>query len=278
MTRLSGRSAVLSIVGDPVAQVALPTLFASHAAAQGLDAVLIPIQVAVGDLPSFLRALRAWRNSPGCVVTFPHKQTAASLVDETTPLARRLGVVNLIRRAGDGRLVGHLTDGTGFLAAARRHRFAPEGRRALVIGAGGAGSAIAHALAEGGLRHLTLHDLSTARRDALLSLLAEDFPDLDLAAIPEVSVRYDLVVNATAVGADGRSLPLSLTGLAPPHLVADVVTEPDITPLLAAARASGCAVQTGKDMALGQIEAITGFLGLSGRQPAMPLPHEMMEG
>lgn len=264
MNSLSGRTAVLSILGDPIAQVALPHLFAEYAALQRLDATLIPIHMAAAGLPSFVNTLRGWRNSPGCIVTFPHKQEAAALVDEATPVARRLGVVNLIRRDADGRLVGHLTDGIGFLVAARRHGFTPKGQRALVIGAGGSGSAIAHALAGEGLEHLALHDVVPSRRDALLGLLAEEFPDLDLAGSPSEHERYDLIVNATGVGADGRSLPLSLAGFGRPKLVADVVTEPDTTPLLAAARTRACAIQTGKEMAQGQIEAIAGFLGLSG--------------
>jgi shikimate dehydrogenase len=277
MVCLSGKTRVLSILGDPVAQVALPRLFAEYAVAQGLDATLVPIQVAAADLPSFVKALRVWRNSPGCVVTFPHKQAAATLVDEVTPVARRLGVVNLIRREADGRLVGDLTDGIGFLVAARRNGFTPEGRRALVIGAGGAGSAIAHALASGGLRHLTLLDVSPARRDALLSLLAGEFPGMELAATPLALGQYDLIANATAVGADGQSLPLSLTGLSPKTLVADVVTEPNTTPLLAAARVWGCGVQTGKEMARGQIEAIARFLDLTAGLPSTSLLQQVTD-
>lgn len=262
--RLSGSTTVLSILGDPITQVALPHLFSRYAAQYSLDATLVPIQVAADDMPSFTRMLRCWRNSPGCVVTYPHKQAAAALVDEATPVARRLGVVNLIRRAPDGRLIGHLTDGIGFLVAAHQHGFTPKGQRALVIGAGGSGSAIAYALADAGLGHLAVVDVVPARRDALFGLLAEEFPDLDLADTPYQQQQYDLIVNATSVGADGQSLPLSLAAFVQAKLVADVVTEPDITPLLAAARALGCAVQTGKEMAHGQIEAIVQFFGLLG--------------
>jgi shikimate dehydrogenase len=267
----SGSTTVLSILGDPITQAALPRLFSRYAAQHSLDATLIPIQVAAADLPSFIRMLRSWRNSPGCVVTYPHKQAAAALVDEATSVARRLGVVNLIRRAPDGRLIGHLTDGIGFLVAAQQHGFTPKGQRALVIGAGGSGSAIAYALADAGLEHLAVVDVVPARRDALLSLLAEEFRDLDLAHAPSTHKEYDLIVNATSVGADGQSLPLSLAAYGQPKLVADVVTEPDITPLLAAARALGCAVQTGKEMAHGQIEAIAQFFGLLG--DTSPAPH-----
>lgn len=264
MSCLSGSTTVLSILGDPITQVALPHLFSRYAAEHSLDAALFPIQVAAADLPSFTRMLRGWQNSAGCVVTYPHKQPAAALVDEATPVARRLGVVNLIRRAPDGRLIGHLTDGIGFLVAAHQHGFTPKGQRALVIGAGGSGSAIAYALADAGLGHLAVVDVVPARRDALFGLLAEEFPDLDLADTPDAQRQYDLIVNATSVGADGQSLPLSLAAFGQPKLVADVVTEPDITPLLAAARALGCAVQTGKEMANAQIEAIVQFFGLLG--------------
>lgn len=264
MTRLSGSTVILSILGDPITQVALPRLFSRYAAQRLVNAILVPIHMSAADLPSFARMLRGWRNSPGCVVTYPHKQAAAALVDDATSVAKRLGVVNLIRRESDGRLIGHLTDGIGFLAAARKHGFTPKGRRALVIGTGGSGNAIAYALADAGLEHLAVLDIVSARCDKLFTLLAEEFPDLDLARSPCAHKQYDLIVNATSLGADGQSLPLSLAAFGCPKLVADVVTEPDITPLLATARTLGCAVQTGEEMAHGQIEAIAQFFELSG--------------
>lgn len=140
------------------------------------------------------------------------------------------------------------------------------GRAALVVGVGGAGSAVADALAEAGIARLELRDPDAARLDWMRDLLRQAFPAV---ALPEEAGglgEFDLVVNASPVGMGGRGgLPLPaerIATLRPGTHVADVVTDPAVTPFLEAARARGCTIQTGAEMVAAQMQEFGRRLGL----------------
>src|SRR5690349_19782845 len=141
-----GTTRITQIIGHPIAQVRSPELFNEHTASLGIDAVLIPVDVDPAQLGDFIAFQRGWYNSAGFVVTIPHKRAVVPLVDGLTERAKRLQAVNVVRRREDGTLLGDMVDGLGFLAAARKHGFDPKGRSALVVGTGGAGSAIVDTL------------------------------------------------------------------------------------------------------------------------------------
>ncbi len=180
----------------------------------------------------------------------------------------------MIRRERDGRLLGDNVDGAGFLGAARKHGFDPAGKRALVIGCGGVGSAISYALGEAGIVSITLSDPSTARMGAVCELLGNAFPGLSVSTQFSGLEDFDLVANASPVGmGTGAELPLSaalLATLQPDTLVADVVTSPEITPLLNRARQVGCAIQTGPEMAFAQLGHLGAFMGVTPQEILRP--------
>ena len=200
------------------------------------------------------------------MVTVPHKQAFAALVDTLTDRATALGAVNVVRRMPDGKLTGDMIDGLGFINAARQHGFKPAGRHALVVGAGGAGSAIAYALCEAGIARLSLLDTDAARLDKLAKGLRSHFASVAISLECESVRGFDLLVNATPIGMKADPiLPLSPTLLQ--HLeagchVCDVVTSPDVTPFLSFAQAKGCSIQTGAEMARAQMEYLGSFLGV----------------
>lgn len=263
---ITGTTRLVAIVGQPIAQVKSPENFNSWFAATGRDTAMMALDLAPDALRSFVDTARGLHNLDGFVVTIPYKQSIVPLLDAVSARSRALRSVNVVRRHADGRLEGDIVDGLGFLAAAASHGFAPSGRRALVVGAGGVGSAIAHALCEEGLAGLALIDAAPGRADALSSHLAAAFGVRCLAE-PESLAAFDLVVNATPAGMAGHaSLPLPaelLDTLAPAALVADVVTAPAETPLLAYARLRGCRIQSGPEMASAQRELLAGHLGLA---------------
>ena len=265
---ITGTTRVVPIIGQPIRQVRSPDLFNALAARRGADAVLVPIEVAPADVPGFVAFHRTWRNSPGFIVTVPHKRAVAGLADALSPRAARLGAVNLVARDAEGRLAGDHLDGMGCLAAMRAHGVVPWGRSALVVGVGGAGSAIADALCEAGVARLALRDLDVTRLDAVRAMLRREFPGVEVAEdAPGLGLgAYDLVVNATPVGMGGTGgLPMAAAEIAtlrPGAHVADVVTDPRVTPFLAAARARGCSVQAGEEMVAAQMEAFARGLGL----------------
>ena len=123
---ISGTTQVVAVIGHPIAQVKSPDNFNRYFAEQHMDSVMIPVDIVPDAVAAYLNALRGWQNMTGVLVTVPHKQRAAALVDDLTPRARRLNAVNVIRKLADGRLQGDMLDGVGFqLAAAtgeQRHR------------------------------------------------------------------------------------------------------------------------------------------------------------
>lgn len=264
---IRGSTELVAIVGSPIAQVKSPENFNIWFANNGHNLAMLPIDMQETALDAFLDSLRGWRNLRGCVVTVPYKQSIATRLDGLSVRAAALRSVNVIRREADGRLLGDNVDGAGFLGAAQKHGFQADGRSALLIGAGGVGSAIAYALAEAGIRRLTIADPGTERAGALGELLGNAFPALQIATQYSSLEGFDLLVNASPVGMGGTGeLPLPaalLETLQPSTLVADVVTSPEITPLLDAARNRGCAIQTGPEMAFAQLGHLGAFMGVT---------------
>jgi shikimate dehydrogenase len=256
LPRLSGETRIHLIVGDPIGQTKSPAGLTRVFAERGIDAVCVPMQVAVADFGAFMAAAKRVQNIDGIVVTVPHKFVAMRHCDTLSERARLLTAVNAMRREPDGRWSGDMTDGVALVAALRADGFAPNGRRALVIGAGGAGSAVVLALAEAGAR-VAVHDIDAARRDDLRKRLAA----WQVAVGGADPAGCDLVVNATPLGmAPGDPLPVDISRIEHDALVADLVTKPVITPLLDAARGCGAAILTGEGMFTPQAGILADFL------------------
>ncbi|WP_027897359.1 shikimate dehydrogenase family protein [Zestomonas thermotolerans] len=262
---IRGSTELVAIVGSPIAQVKSPENFNTWFANNGRDLAMIAIDLQENALDAFLSTLRGWQNLRGCVVTVPYKQVLATRLDGVSDRAKALCSVNVIRREPDGHLLGDNVDGEGFLNAARRQGFQAAGKRALVVGCGGVGSAIAYALCEAGVNDLVLDDVSAERADGLVERLGSLFPALRIERAYDSLADFDLLVNASPVGmGDSGELPLPaamLESLQPGTYVADVVTSPEITPLLEFARARGCTIQTGPQMALAQLGNLGAFMG-----------------
>lgn len=269
---VSGFTQVVAVIGHPITQVKSPENFNHYFASQNMDKVMIPVDIAPEAVADYLNALRGWQNMSGVLVTVPHKQRVAGLLDSLTPRARHLNAVNVVRKLSDGRLEGDMLDGVGFQYAAEAHGFQSAGKRALLSGCGGVGSAIAWSLCEAGISHLALYDRDDASRQRLENRLATHFPNVHLSTLPDSLAEIDLLVNGSPAGMTGfDALPLTqalLETLTISTHVADVVTAPVITPLLAFARERGCSTQTGPEMALAQMQLMGQFIG------AIPPSHE----
>ena len=259
----SGKTLVYVMIGHPVTQVKSPTTFNKYFREKQMDRVMIAIDVQPDFVGPFFSLLRGWRNCPGCVVTIPYKQDAAHCVDELSDRARDLEAVNVIRRTEKGQLIGDMVDGLGFLEALRSNGFEVSSKRVAVFGAGGAGGAIAYAVAQARAAELVVIDTDIGRRERLLDLLALRFPSVSLSQHLDSLAGVDLAVNATPLGMnDDTRIPFPLDSLSSRTFVADVVTEPDITPWLSAAKARGCSIQTGYEMTLGQFTLMGRHMGI----------------
>ena len=250
---VSGFTQIVAVIGHPSTQVKSPDNFNHYFASQNMDKVMIPVDIAPEAVADYLNTLRGWHNMSGILVTVPHKQRVAGLLDVLTPRARHLNAVNCVRKLPDGRLEA-------------------AGKRALLSGCGGVGSAIAWGLCEAGIDTLALYDRDDASRQRLANRLATHFPTVHLTTLPTSLAEFDLLGNGSPAGMAGfDSLPLTpelLATLTTNTHVADVVTAPVITPLLAFARERGCRTQTGPEMALAQMHLMGEFIG------ALPQPQE----
>ena len=257
---VDGATQLLPIVGDPIRQVRSPEVLSALFRLNGFNAVCVPAHVAPPDLPKFVAGLRIVRNVMGFIATIPHKQAVIALLDGLTPRSRRVGSANVVRREADGSWTGDIVDGLGFVKGLIRSGQRIEGRRALVVGSGGVGNAIAFAIAEAGAASVHVADVLAERAvDLARRLEASGTPS---GVAPAAAKGFDLVVNASPLGMKaGDPIPIDCAGLSGDAIVGDVVVEPQITPLLAAARERGCHVQPGTVMMDNQLAAMREFFG-----------------
>lgn len=260
---LTGGTRVFAIVGDPIDQAGSPALFNQAFRRHGVGAVLVPLCVpsaALGDLLSLFRQSRNW---DGLVVTVPHKIEMCTLVDELGPAARLTGAINAIRKQSDGRLFGENFDGEGFVRGLAEKGHALIGRRILIIGAGGAGRAISHAIAGENAAEITLVDQENRRADELAAAVKLENPTLKVRTVPlgeERAEDYDVIVNCAPPAPHASHLNLSMAS--PKTLVVDIVLKPAWTPLLAEAKARGLSTHEGIHMLSGQLKALLDFFRL----------------
>ncbi len=259
LASLNGATRIHVTIGDPIAQVKSPAGITQGFYARGHDAIMIPLQVKPADIEDFFKLAKKLPNLDGIVITVPHKPVAFRHCDTTSERARVLEVCNVMRREKDDRWTGDMTDGGGFVAALKRNGFDPKGKRALQVGAGGAGSALALSLTMEGAS-VTLCDLDTAKRDALIARLARHGHKIAVTDKADPS-GFDLVVNATPAGMKpGDASPVDVSRLDANMFIADIITMPLVTPLLAAAQAKGCRTQNGQHMFDAQADFICDFL------------------
>ena len=265
---ITGRTRLICHIGYPTEAFKAPMIYNPWFEARGIDAVVVPMAVTALDFGAVLRPLFRVGNALGALITMPHKVSTLGLVDEVTPTARIAGACNAILRRADGSLLGDMFDGAGFVRGVRRKGRPIRGASALVVGAGGVGSAIAASLAAEGAARLGLFDMNGATAEALAERLARQYPALALEVGARDPAGFDIAVNATPLGmAEGDPLPFDPLRLEASALVGEVVMKQEFTPLLRAAQARGCATQVGTDMLFEMIPAYLEFFGLGTATP-----------
>ena len=260
---INGHTEIIAHIGFPTHSFKAPLIYNPWFEKCGANALVVPMGCQAADYPDFLRSVFRLVNIRGALITMPHKVTTVGLLDEVLPAVAIAGACNAVRRLPDGRLRGDMFDGEGFVRGVVRKGFQPKGAKALVVGCGGVGSAIAASLAAAGVAHLSLHDVNAASADALAARLTRHYPALTVQTGHNDPAGHPLVVNATPMGMnEGDPLPMDMDRIEPTALVGEVVMKSDITAFLAAARARGCTIQIGSDMLFEQIPAYLEFFGL----------------
>jgi shikimate dehydrogenase len=263
---ITGATRLYAIIGDPVVQVRSPEVFTQRFLEQAIDAVLVPMHVPADRFDTVTPALLALGNLDGVLVTIPFKARMAAYAARIGPTGTTIGAVNALRREGDGSWTADMFDGVGFVRGAERKGERIRGRRVALFGAGGAGSAIACELAQGGVESIDIIDTDTPRATRLAATLTRAFPRCKLVATGALRPGIDMIVNASPVGMrPDDDMPGAIGRLDPRTLVGDVVITPTPTALIRHAMQCGCAYVDGRDMHAGQVDALLAFFAAASR-------------
>ncbi|GIM91490.1 shikimate dehydrogenase [Paractinoplanes toevensis] len=254
---------LVGLIGAGIGTSMSPALHEREADRQGLRYLyqlidLDDLGLAPGDVGELLAAARRL-GFRGLNITHPCKQEVVKYLDDLSPEAAELGAVNTVVFA-DGRAVGHNTDRYGFAAGLAHALPGIVAEHVVLIGAGGAGLAVASALAGAGARRITVTDVDPARGDRLArSMAVHDGVIVDVVppeAVPDRLAEADGLVNATPIGMEGHpGRPIAAEHLRPELWVADVIYRPLDTELIRAARERGCRTADGGGMAVYQAAA-----------------------
>ena len=270
MLEISGTTRIFPVIGWPVEQVKAPALFNAYFMQHGIDARVIPLKVPPHDYRAAVRMLMAIDNVGGIFVSIPHKPMSVDAVDQPTARARLAGACNAIYKGVDGKtIIGDLIDGEGFVRAFDRtcagNPFDWANARALIVGSGGVGCAIAESLAARGIAHVSIYDNRAGQAEALRERLAVAFPHTAFAIGTPHAAGFDLVVNSTPLGMHANDpLPLNLEGIAPSCIVADCGMKIEMSRLLQEAALRGCRIQKGKEMLIEQAPLYLELFGWPG--------------
>jgi shikimate dehydrogenase len=269
--RIDGNTEIIAHIGYPTYAFKAPLIYNPWFSQRGINAVVVPMACQVEPYPRFLRTVFHLLNVRGALITMPHKVSTVGMLDDVLPTAAIAGSCNAVRRLPNGHLQGDMFDGEGFVRGIKRKGFEPKGSRALVVGAGGVGCAIAASLAAAGVLEMDLFDVNDASAKALASRLLQHYPAMSIRTGSNDPAGYALLVNATPMGMqDGDPLPVDMSRVDPSTFVGEVVMKTDMTAFLKAAQARGCRVQIGSDMLYEQIPAYLEFFGYP-----VPTPEEL---
>lgn len=253
---ISGRTAVFGIFGYPVEHTFSPGMHNAAFAKIGVEGCYVPFAVHPGSLGDAVRSIIRL-GIRGVNITVPHKEKVLPFLDELAEDARLIGAVNTIEVVR-GKLIGHNTDGRGFVRSLREAAgFRPRGKAFLMVGTGGAARAISFSLALAGAETILLYDIDTAKAKRLArdvrtrtGVRAEA---LTADVLPASASDVNVIINATPLGMRrGDPLPFSRNLIRAEHLICDLVYNPPETRLLKVARSRGAKTLSGIGMLLYQ--------------------------
>jgi len=252
--KISGKTKVCGIIGEPIEHTLSPTMHNAAFEKLNLDFVYVPFKVKMGMLREAIRGMRNL-GIVGLNVTMPYKSTVMQYLDEVDLTARHVDAVNTILNEG-GNLIGYNTDGVGALNALKENGVALNGKNLLLLGAGGAGKAIAFHTAQKAAK-LVILNRTLQKAKKLTEALRKEFKNkeiickkLSAEAVKEELKNANILINATSIGMhpniDQSPVPSRL--MKPDLCVMDIVYNPPETKLLKDAKAAGAKVVSGIEM------------------------------
>lgn len=262
--RISGHTKLYALIGSPVGHSGSPAMYNYSFAKTGVDAAYLAFDIPLENVKEGVEALKALHVG-GFNVTMPDKTAVAGLVDAISPAAKLIGACNTVTVSDDGKLTGHNTDGIGFVQNLREHGVEVQGKRLVVLGAGGAATAICVQAALDGAQEIAIFNRADefyASGEKTVEKLCAAVPSCkvsihpleDETALAAAVNSCELLVNATKVGMkplDGESL-IDEKLLRKSLIVADTVYNPRKTLLIEQAEQAGCTAIGGIGMLLWQ--------------------------
>jgi shikimate dehydrogenase len=265
---IDGNTQIIAHIGYPTHAFKSPMIYNPWLEKAGVNAVVVPMACQAADYADFLPTLFRLANLRGALITMPHKVATMGLMAALSPTVQIAGACNAVRLNSQGQLQGDMFDGDGFVRGLLRKGVSLKGAKALVVGNGGVGCAIAASLAASGVAELGLFDVSSAASHGLAARLLQHYPRLKIDTASSDPAGFDVVVNATPMGMnEGDAMPMDTSRIASSAFVGEVVMRLEMTAFLQAAKARGCAVQVGTDMLFEQIPAYLEFFGLPSTTP-----------
>jgi shikimate dehydrogenase len=266
---LNGDTRLIAHLGYPTTTFKSPMIYNPWFAKHGINAAVVPLGVRAENFGDAFPEICRFTNFHGALITMPHKVSVIALLDNVSTAVKIAGSCNAVRRNDDGRLVGDMFDGEGFVRGVARRGSSLKGNKVLVVGCGGVGSAIAASSAAAGAAEIALYDVSQAAMEALADRLGQSYPKLKVTTGSNDPNGFDVVINATPLGMKaGDPMPVDVSRLSPSTYVGEVVMKQETTAFLAAARAKGCEIQIGIDMLFEQIPAYLEFFGFPSTTPS----------
>jgi shikimate dehydrogenase len=266
---LNGDTRLIAHLGYPTTTFKSPMIYNPWFAKHGINAAVVPLGVRAENFGDAFPEICRFTNFHGALITMPHKVSVIAFLDDVSTAVNVAGSCNAVRRDHEGCLVGDMFDGEGFVRGAARRGRTLKGKRVLVVGSGGVGSAIAASSAATGAAEIALYDVSQAAMEAVADRLAQSYPKLKITSGSNDPDGFDVVINATPLGMkSGDPMPVDVSRLSPSTYVGEVVMKQETTAFLAAARAKGCEIQIGIDMLFEQIPAYLEFFGFPSATPS----------
>ncbi len=256
-SRISGHTKLYCLIGSPVGHSGSPSMYNYSFARTGVDAAYLAFEIPLDKVQEGVAALKTFQVG-GFNVTMPDKTAVAGIVDDLSPAARLIGACNTVTVGEDGKLTGHNTDGIGFVRNLHEHGVEVQRKKLVVLGAGGAATAICVQAALDGAAEIAIFnrkdefyangELTVEKlRQAVPACKASITPLEDGAALAEAVKGCDILVNATKVGMkplDGETL-IDPALFRPELVVADTVYNPRETRMIQEAKAAGCKAAVG---------------------------------
>jgi shikimate dehydrogenase len=264
-----------AVIGNPIAHSLSPVMHQAGYRALNLKARYLKFKVEAERLAEAIFGLRALGFS-GCNVTIPHKESVLPYMDELTSEAKHIGAVNTIKFTPE-KIIGHNTDGFGFVRSIQGKMADFPGKQAVILGAGGAARAIAFTLAKLGMNILILNIIPEMTSKLVGDICAAGGNAVGAEFKPGAWLQNtDLLVQTTSVGLQGENYPFDLTGISPQTLVVDIIFGPKVTPFLQNARSLGCLALDGTGMLLHQ-GALAWEFWLGGQAPVAEMQAALLQ-